>query len=427
VTKRTVIIPITAFLAILFTVGATLFYFNARPLPKLVTVPLEGVPAVGTQDFRHILKRVLLSPIIAGNEIHMLQDGEEIFPAMLAAIESAQHSVTLESFEFFGEEVPAMFSEALAERAEAGVAVHVVLDFVGSRKADPMHLERMEGAGVRLVRWRKPVWYQSSRLSFRTHRKLLIIDGRIGFIGSSNLIDLSLGNPQTGGFREIHFRLSGPIVGQLQAAFMENWLLAEGELLLGESYFPSLEQTGDKDVQLVQSSPREGAKRIRTCYLLGIAGARQSLRIAAAYFYPDPGMKQALVDAANRGVEVNILVPGEEMDTEFHRYATRNRWGPLLEAGIRIHEYDQAMYHAKMIIADEHWATTGSANFNNRSLRIDDETNINIFSHDFIRSLIQQFDQDVAMSNVCDLDRWRNRPWHERFRGWLGNFIGPHL
>jgi cardiolipin synthase A/B len=427
VAKSTFVIPITAVLAILLTVGATLLYFNASPLPKLVTVPLEGVPAAGTQEFRHTLEQVLLSPIMGGNEIQMLQNGEEIFPAMLTAIRSAQHSVTLESFEFFGEEVPALFSEALAERAEADVAVHVVLDFVGSRKADPKHLERMEEAGVHLVRWRKPVWYQSSRLSFRTHRKLMIIDGRIGFIGSANLIDLSSGNPQTGGFREIHFRLSGPIVGQLQAAFMENWLLAEGELLLGERYFPNLQSTGDRDIQLVHSSPREGAKKIRTCYLLGIAGARQSLRIAAAYFYPDPGMKQALVDAAMRGVEIHILVPGEEMDAEFHRLATRNRWGPLLEAGIQIHEYNQAMYHAKMIIADESWATTGSANFNNRSLRIDDETNINLFSQDFIQSLIEQFDQDVAISKTCDLDRWNKRPWHERFRGWLGNIIGPHL
>jgi cardiolipin synthase A/B len=427
VTRHCFVISITALLTVLLSVGAAVLYFNARPLPKLVSVPLDRVPAVGTVEFENILKQVLLSPKVEGNEIQMLQNGEEIFPAMLADIRAAQRSITLETFEFFGDEITEVFSEALAERAEAGLPVHVILDFVGSRKANPKHLERMEDAGVHLVRWRKPVWYQSSRMSFRTHRKLLVVDGRIGFIGSANLIDLSLGSPASGGFRENHFRLSGPIVGQLQGAFMENWLLARGELLLGESFFPTLERTGDQKFQLVQSSPREGAKRMRTCYLLGINGARRSLRIAAAYFYPDPGMKQALMDAAKRGVQIDVLIPGEAIDKDFHRFATRNRWGPLLEAGIRIHEYEKAMYHAKVLIADDSWATTGSANFNNRSFRIDDETNLNIFSPDFVQTLIEQFDEDVAVSHTAQLERWQHRPWHERFRGWLGNLIGPHL
>jgi cardiolipin synthase A/B len=425
--KRILILSATALLAILLTLGVTVFYFNLRPMPKLVTVTLENPPAAGTPEFRRTMESVLGRSILPGNRIEMLQNGEEIFPAMLEAIRSARRSITLESFEFFGDQIPAQFAEALAERAEAGVAVHVVLDFVGSRKADSEHFERMEEAGVRLVRWREPVWYQSSRYNFRTHRKLLVVDGKIGFTGGANLADPWLGNPESGGYRDNHFRLQGPIVAQLQAAFMSNWVLAEGELLLGEAYYPSLEEAGNTEIQLVQSSPREGSKEIRTCYLVAIAGARATLRLAAAYFYPDPDMLQALTEAATRGVEVHILMPGEETEKMFVRYASRNRWGPLLKAGAHIHEYDQAMYHAKVLIADESWASIGSANFDNRSFRINDETNLNIFASDFIHVLIEQFDADVAISTTYDFNRWAERPWHERFRGWLGNAIGPHL
>lgn len=425
--KRSYIISFTVFLALLLTIGATLFYFNARPIPKLLTVTLEDVPAAGSDGFRRTMENIVGSPILPGNRIEMLKNGEEIFPAMLAAIASAERSITLESYEFFGDEVPKNFVDALVERAEAGVPVHVVLDFIGSQQADPEHFERMEKAGVNLVRWRKPVWYQSDRFNFRTHRKLLVVDGEIGFTGGANLADPWLGNPETGGYRDNHFRFRGPIVAQLQAAFMENWLVSRGELLLGKAYFPELEYDGEIVSQLVQSSPKEGAKNIRTTYLIGIGGARDHIRIAAAYFYPDPGLKQALIDAAERGVTVDILLPGEKMESMFVRYATRNLWGPLLEAGIRIHEYDKTMYHAKAVIIDESWATIGSANFDNRSLRINDETNINIFCPDFVSSLIEQFDNDIAISTTYDLERWEDRAWHERFRGWLGNAIGSQL
>ncbi len=421
--KRIIVI----FLTLLLAGAGSVLYFNATPKDKLVKVLPNNGPKVDQQEFRRILDNLLETSITEGNRIELLKNGEVFYPRKLDAIAAAERSITMETYEFWGEEVAWDFAQALMERAEAGVKVHFIADYIGSVNADNGIWEKMEDAGVEVVRWRRPSWYQSGRFNHRTHRKLLVIDGKLGYTGGANTADPWKGSPETGGYRENHFELEGPIVGYLQASFLDNWLSATGELLLGEAYFPELEMKGDLEAQMVVSSPREGNKRIRLLFLLAIGSANEHLRIAAAYFYPDMQVKEALLAARERGVTIDILKPGEGGEDDWVRYASRNRWGDLLEAGVRIHEYHPVMYHAKSIMVDDQWTTIGSANFDNRSFRINDEANVNVFDAGFTRMMNEQFDADLETAELVTLESWQARTWRERMIGWLGNAIGPHL
>lgn len=421
--KRIIVI----FLTLLVGSAATIFYFNATPKDKLVKILPTNGPRVDDPAFRRVMDHLLESSITQGNRIELLKNGENFYPRKLEAISTAEKSITMETYEFWGDEIAWEFADALIERAEAGVSVHFIADYIGSVQADSEIWAALEDAGVEVVRWRQPSWYQSSRFNHRTHRKLLIIDGKVGFTGGANTADPWKGSPETGGYRENHFQLEGPIVGYLQAAFLDNWVNATGELLLGDAYFPELERQGELEAQMVISSPREGNKRIRTLFLLAIGSANEHLRIAAAYFYPDMQVKEALLAARERGVTIDILKPGEGGEDDWVRYASRNRWGDLLEAGVRIHEYHPVMYHAKSIMVDEEWTTIGSANFDNRSFRINDEANVNVFDPEFTRKMNRLFDEDLEDAELVTLESWRARSWRERMIGWLGNAIGPHL
>lgn len=273
--------------AVLVTVVMVLVTLNAVPAPKRVAEPVGSVPAVGSEAFRHLQSALLGSDATPGNRLDILENGEEIFEAKLDAIDQATQSITFETFEFWGEEVGGIFAEALANAAERGVAVHAIFDDVGSRQASREKFRQMEDAGVEVVRWRKPSWYQLSRFNSRTHRKLLIVDGSVGFTGGANVGDAWQGTPDSGGYRDNHYRFEGPVVAHLQNAFMLNWLNATGQLLVTPRYFPLLEAQGELDAKVVNSSPREGKHRIRMMLLLAMAGSRDHIRLATPYFYPD--------------------------------------------------------------------------------------------------------------------------------------------
>ncbi|TVR53917.1 MAG: cardiolipin synthase B [Puniceicoccaceae bacterium] len=425
--KRTLLIPAAVLGTLLLTAAVLIFYFNARPVSKRLTVTVEPFATAGDPAFRRTLEHLLGGPALEGNRITVLRDGEEIFPAMLEAIAGARHSVTLETYEYYGDEVAGAFAEALAERAEAGMSVHVILDFIGSRKAENGFFETMTDAGVELVRYRKPSWYRSTRFNHRTHRKLLVVDGRVGFTGGANLGDSWVGDDPETTYRDNHFIIEGPAVGRLQAAFLDNWLLSTGGLLLGEAYFPELDDAGNLALQTVNSSPREGHKHIRTLLLLAFSAAREHIRISTAFFAPDPTIMQALIEARERGVEIDIIAPGEKIGQPWVRLAAISRWGPLLKKGIRIHEYQDSRFHAKLFIVDDQWVSFGSANFDNRSFRINDETNVNVFNAEFARDMIRIFNDDLSRSSEYTLEDWENRPPGQRLRGLLGNFLGPQL
>lgn len=366
--------------------------------------------SIGDKQFQRSMGQLMGPGILQGNKITTLVNGDEIFPAMLSAIRGAKKTITLETYIYFSGTVGREFSEALAERARAGVKVHVVMDWLGSRRVDFNDIYLMRDAGVEVIRYNPLVWYSPLRLNHRNHRKLLVVDGTIGFIGGAGLADLWMGNADSfDHWRDTHFQLEGPAVGQMQAAFMDNWMKSSARVLDGEEYFPELHECGDAAGQVFYSSPKDGAESIRLMYLLSIAAARSNICLSASYFVPGSLTTEELVAACERGVKVEIIVAGARTDSPLVRYASRSKWGPLLKAGVKIYEYEPTMFHCKVMVVDDVWVSVGSANFDNRSFRLNDEANLNVFSRSFATEQMELFEQDKKNSRLVTYKAWRNR------------------
>jgi cardiolipin synthase len=365
---------------------------------------------------------------VAGNRVTALLNGDEAFPAMLEAIRSARRSIALEAYIFWPGTVGTTFAEALAERARAGVATHLLLDAMGSKKLDEELIGRMRDAGVQVVYFRPLRWYTLDRVNHRTHRKLLIVDGRVGFTGGLGIADLYLGHAQDKDhWRDGQFRAEGPVVGQLQAAFLDNWIQTGGPLLHGEDYYPPLDSAGGAWAQAVHSSPGGGTESLRLMYHLAIASAGRSILIANPYFVPNTLAVGMLVEARRRGVRVEIIAPGPITDAGLVRRASRAKWGPLLEAGVRIYEYQPTMYHNKLMVVDDYWVTVGSTNFDNRSFRLNDEANLNVFDETFARAQAEIFARDRDRSREVTLEEWRGRPVTERLEEFVARMLRRQL
>ncbi|HEY7369370.1 MAG TPA: phospholipase D-like domain-containing protein [Thermoanaerobaculia bacterium] len=404
-----------AVLAALATLAAVLILQNLSAAEKKITKPLVSYHAVGTPGFFHELGNLLGPPLVDGNKIETLSNGDEIFPSMLAAIRGAQKTITFETYIYWSGEVGEAFTEALTDRARAGVRVHLLIDWVGSGRMDASLLGRMEAAGVQIERYHPIHWYTLDRLNHRTHRKTLVVDGVVGFTGGVGIADKWLGHAQDPDhWREAHFRVEGPVVAQMQATFLDNWLKTRGELLHGNDYFPPIPAAGESLAQMFRSSSRGGAESVRLMYLMSIADARKSIRIANSYFVPDDLSVRALIEALRRGVSVEIIVPGTHTDTELVRKASRALWGELLAAGAGIYEYQPTMYHCKVMIVDDAWVSVGSTNFDERSFRLNDEANLNVYDPLFAREQVAIFDRDKAASRPVTLEQWVQRPWTEK-------------
>lgn len=371
----------------------------------------------------------LLGPALAeGNRVTPLRNGDRIFPAMLEAIRGARRTISFETYIYWSGDIGREFALALAERARAGVAVHVLLDWVGAGKIDSELVATMETAGVVVVRYHPLRWYNLGRLNNRTHRKLLVVDGRVGFTGGVGIADEWKGDAQDPHhWRDSHFRVEGPVVAQIQAGFMDNWIETRAEVLHGEDYFPALEPVGPHCAQLFLSSSEGGSESVRLMYLMSIAAAGRSIRLANAYFVPDDLAVRLLVDARKRGVAVEIIVPGKYIDFTVVRKASRARWGPLLEAGIEIYEYQPTMYHTKVMIVDEHWVSVGSTNFDSRSFRLNDEANLNVLDPDLAAELVDHFEEDKRRARRVTLESWLARPWQEKAKDRLAALIRSQL
>ncbi|MEY2407917.1 MAG: cardiolipin synthase, partial [Verrucomicrobiota bacterium] len=354
--------------------------------------------------------------ILASNNVTSLRNGDRFFPAMLEAVRGAQRSICLETYIYWSGDVGQQFAYALAERARAGVKVHVIIDWIGSRHINSMFLDRMREAGVEVERYNPLVWYALTRVNHRDHRKMLIVDGRVGFIGGAGLADIWKGDadgPEH--WRDAMFKLEGPAVAQMQAAFLDNWTKTNARVLDGDDYFPELPPAGNVPAQVFKSSPREGTEDIRLMYLLCIAAARKNIRLSASYYVPDNLTTQEFIEAAERGVNVEIIVPGAKTDSSIVKHASRGGWGPLLKAGVRIYEYQPTMYHHKMMVLDDSFVSVGSANFGNRSFRLNDEANLNVFSREFAEQQARVFDEDKSMSHEITYIEWKRRGWWKRF------------
>ena len=406
-------------LIIIVTAAVTLFLSvflrNLSTGERKITRKVETSYGVEDPPFRRALGNLLGPPILCGNKIDPLHNGDEIFPAMLATIRGAGKTVTFETFIYWSGAIARELTEALSERARAGVKVHVLLDWFGSKKMDEELLQQMEDAGVQVERYHPIRWYNLDRINNRTHRKLLVVDGRIGFTGGVGIADEWLGHAQDPDhWRDTHYRVEGPVVAQMQAAFTDNWMKTHSQVLHGDDYFPPLEGVGDCEAQMFKSSSTEGSESARLMFLFSLAAARRTIYIGSSYFVPDDLAVETLVEARQRGVHVEIIVPGRHIDAKVTRKASRSRWGKLLEAGIEIYEYQPTMYHCKLMIVDEIWVSVGSTNFDNRSFRLNDEANLNLIDRDFAAHQIEAFRMDKARCRKITLETWRHRPVTEK-------------
>jgi cardiolipin synthase len=399
------------------TIVLTLLYLNVSGAgPEVQRAPSHRF-ATGDSQFVRVMGSVLGPAMVGGNRVTSLLNGDQVFPAMLAAIKSARRTIDFETYIYWSGQVGREFSDALAERARAGVQTHLMLDWVGAGKMDHAQLELMRRAGVEIVQYRPLRWYDLDRLNKRDHRKLLIVDGAVGFTGGVGIADKWLGHAQDPDhWRDSHFKVEGPVVAQLQAAFMDNWVETRGEVLDGPGYFPPIEPKGASVAQALYSSPVDGTRTIRLMYLLAIASAERSIRIANSYFVPDSLAVAMLVAARRRGVEVEILVPGPVLDAQVVRRASRAMWGPLLQAGVRIYEYQPTMYHTKVMVVDDRWVSVGSTNFDDRSFRLNEEANLNVLDPEFGRQQAEVLAEDRSHSRRITLEEWRHRSLWERMQ-----------
>ena len=418
----------TIFVTVVVTVAVTLFALNFVTGEKKIDKRLQSLYAVSDPQFLRSMRSLLGPALRDGNRVTGLSNGDEIFPQMLGAIRSAQKTITFETYIYWSGSIGREFAEALSERARGSVKVHVLLDWVGSASMDGDILKDMEASGVEVKKYHPLRWHNLARMNNRTHRKLLVVDGAIGFTGGVGIADQWLGHAQDEDhWRDSHYRLEGPAVAQLQAAFMDNWMKTSGEVLHGEGYFPEATAPGEALAQVFKSSPGEGSESVRLMYLLSIASARRHLRIAAAYFVPDDLSLETLVAARQRGVTIEVLLPGMKSDTKITRKASRSRWGDLLRAGVLIYEYQPTMFHCKIMIVDDVWVSVGSTNFDSRSFRLNDEANLNVFDRDFARTQIQAFDDDKRRSTRVSLEAWQSRLWTERVKEHAAGLLRSQL
>ena len=379
-------------------------------------------------QFRRAMGSLLGPPLVGGNRAQELLNGEQIFPAMLGAIRSARQSVTFETYIYWSGDIGREFADALSERAKAGVKVHVLLDWVGSGKIDESFLDEMRSAGVEIRKFHKPNWYNLARLNNRTHRKLLVIDGKTGFTGGVGIAPKWTGAGQDAEhWRDSHFRVEGPVVAQMQSVFMDNWLKVTGLVMHGEAYFPALQPVGDSSAQVFSSSPSGGSESMQLMYLLSITAADHAIDLSSAYFVPDDLTSKALTEALKRGVKIRIITPGEIIDTDTVRAASRGSWGPLLQAGAEIYEYQPSMYHCKVMIVDKLLVSVGSTNFDNRSFRLNDEANLNVFDTVFAEKQTGVFEDDLRRAHKVTYEAWAARPLKEKLMERLASLLESQL
>jgi cardiolipin synthase A/B len=415
-------------LAVVGSALLLLIVLNLTSGEKKIEHEIRPLYGVGEPQFVRSMGVLLGPAIVGGNRVTALQNGDEIFPAMLEAIRGATQTISFETYIYWSGRIGREFAEALAARARAGVEVHVLLDWVGAGKMDDELLDLMVDAGVEVLKYHPLRWYNLGRLNNRTHRKLLVVDGRIGFTGGVGIADEWLGNAQDPDhWRDSHYRVVGPAVAQMQAAFMDNWIKTNSLVLHGEAYFPAIDTAGPHLAQVFTSSAGEGSESVRLMYLLSIASARKSIRLSASYFVPDSLSVATIVSARERGVEVEIIVPGGHIDSKVTRKASRGLWGPLLEAGVKIYEFQPTMYHCKVMIVDDAWVSVGSTNFDNRSFSLNDEANLNILDTEFAAEQSKVFEADRALSREITLEAWRQRPWQEKVKEWAAGLLRSQL
>jgi cardiolipin synthase len=393
---------VLALLLLFSTMGCSYLFWDKR-----TSYNYKPDYGVDSPEFRRSLE-VLGTEMVPHNRAIVLQNGVEFFPAMLNAIRAARSSVNMEMFIFNKGQIAAEFAQVLAAKAQEGVEVRLLLDDWGSHPGDLDDL--MTKAGVKL-RWYKPLRiYSIYRVGNRTHRKILTVDGRIGFTGGVGIDDRWMGdarNPKE--WRETMVQVEGPVVAQLQAIFTEDWVHTTGEVLHGEKQFPSTPPVGELLAQAISASRSDASSMAKLAYYMAIQAARKSIWIENAYFVPDGQIRRGLVHAVERGVDVRVVVPGPHIDIPIVRMASRHHYGELLDGGVQMYEFQPTMIHNKVMVVDGIWTTIGSINFVNRSMKKNAEANVAIYDRGFAEVVGKTILADIEKSELFTKKMWKKR------------------
>jgi cardiolipin synthase len=385
-------------------------------------LPVYKIPniLVGEPSFFPTIEAYTDAPIVGGNRIDLLFNGDETFPAMLRDIRTAKSTITFAQYLYEEGAISYEFAQAFSDRCRAGVQVYILIDNQGSQKIPGEIPTMMRDAGCHVEFFRRVeaqqvfLPWKLLKYNYRNHRRVLVIDGRVGFTGGYGISQAWTGDGRTEDhWRETNARVEGPVVKYLQAAFTESWLEATGAVLGGDGYFPRLEQRGKISAQMVKSSPIGGSFQNYMLFLLSITSAKKSILITNSYFIPDDTMIEALLKAVARGVRVVILVPGK-IDHQITYRASRSNYGRMLLGGIQIFEYMPALMHAKTMVIDGVWATVGSTNFDNRSFALNEELNLTVYDSGIAQRLEEAFEQDLKYSRKITYEEWSSRGLGER-------------
>ena len=367
-------------------------------------------------EFLHVIQSTCQAMIHSRNKVEILTNGAQFYPAMRDAILAAESSVNMEAYIFKNGEAAKMLMEAMIDRARAGVEVRLTLDAVGSfRMGFSPALRRLRDAGCKAQFYQRMTWYRFHRLNNRTHRELLVIDGRVAFTGGAGVSDQWLRpHGHVPAWRDTMARIEGPIVAALQGVFAENWLECCGEILTDPRHWPALKVADGAEAMLVKSSPSDRATASRVVFQMLIEGAVSCIDVQTPYFLPDRALRRALVRAAHRGVRVRVIVPGAHSDQGLVRLASRRMYRELLSGGVRLFEYRPSMTHVKALMVDGAWALIGTTNVDNRSFEHNDEVNVAFRETEVAGRLRRDFESDLAASDEITLEQWLRRPAFEK-------------
>lgn len=391
-----------------------LVIFFAPRVDYRVSAPLRPDGA----QFLRVVQTTCQAAVHAGNRVEILTDGAQFYPSMRDAMLGATVSINLEAYIFQPGRAADMLIDAMVSRARAGVEVRLVLDSIGSAGMRGKPVQRLRDAGCHVHFYQPLRWYRLHRVNNRTHRELLVIDGRTAFAGGAGVADWwYMPTDRRPAWRDTMARVEGPIVGALQGVFAENWLECGGEILTSPQEWPALEAMGAVEGILVKSSPSDRATASRIVFQMLVDGAVTSIDISTPYLLPDRSMRQALVRAARRGVRVRVIVPGPLTDQRLVRLASRRMYGELLEGGVRIYEYRPAMMHVKALMVDSTWAVVGTTNIDNRSFEHNDEVNLALREAGITNRLSRDFDSDLAASDEVTPETWHQRSAFEKMAG----------
>jgi cardiolipin synthase len=368
------------------------------------------------------------SSCVSGNRVEIIENGE-FFVRLFADLEAARATINFETFLAKEGEVTRKLTAILEKKAREGVEVRLLLDGSGGKEFGKSDVKRLQDAGARVHKFHPIILSNLGRINNRTHRKIVVVDGRIGYVGGHCLVDTWLGGAEDKEhFRDITARVEGPVLTQLQAAFTDNWIEETGEVIGGVDFFPKLEKAGEAEANVIYAAPPGGPSTLKVLHYAAIHSAKRSILIQNPYFLPDPDAREALVEAVKRGVDVRIMIPHESVtDSPIVQHASHHHYGTLLKGGVRIFDYKRTLLHQKVFTIDGEWSSIGSTNFDDRSFEINEEVSLVVFDRGIAQQLEAIFEADLKYAEERDLAGWKKRPVMHKLRDGLSFLVNEQL